>query len=84
MRFPCFCSFNLDGRKCYGEINRNYNEHKEEPEYELSDITEQAYNEKRGHTFSVSYSSFSLKGLIKLHDIHILKGRIVLFEEAII
>ena len=81
IKFPCFCSYNLDSGKCYGEINRNYNEHKEKPEYELSDITEQAYNEKAGHTFSVRYSSFSLKDLIKLHDIHILKGRIVLFEE---
>ena len=83
IKFPAYCSFNLDSGKCYGEINRNYNEHKEKPEYELSDITEQSYNEKAGHTFSVRYSSFSLKDLIKLHDIHILKGRIVLFEEAI-
>ncbi len=32
IKFPCFCSFIEDGKKYYGEINLNYNEHKEKPD----------------------------------------------------
>jgi len=81
IKFPAFCSFIEDGARKYGEINVTYNEHIMKDEYLLSDITEQSYKEKAGHTFSVRYSSFSLKDLIKCQDIHILKAKIILFEE---
>ena len=81
IQFPCFCSFGERWDRKYGEINVTYNEHIMKDEYLLSDITEQSYKEKAGHTFSVRYSSFSLKDLIKCQDIHILKAKIILFEE---
>ena len=81
IKFPAFCSFIEDGARKYGEINVTYNGHIMKDEYLLSDITEQSYKEKAGHTFSVRYSSFSLKDLIKCQDIHILKAKIILFEE---
>ena len=81
IKFPCFCSFVKDGEKRYGEINTNYNEHKEELEYELSDITQQVDGKMMGSSFSVRYSDFSLEDLIKCHDVHIKRGKIIIFDE---
>jgi len=81
IKFPCFCSFDYEGGKYYGEINTHYNECKGRLEYILSDITYQVNGVEIGDRYSVRYKSFSLENIIIHHNIHILKGKIILFEE---
>jgi len=82
IKFPAYCSWKAEDKIVYGEINTNYNEHKQELEYELSDITKQVDGDTMGSKYSVQYSGFSLKKLFENRDIHILKAKIVLFEES--
>jgi len=81
IKFPCYCSWKAEDMIFYGEINTNYNEHKQELEYELSDITKQVNRDMMGSRYSIRYSSFSLKKLFENRDIHILKAKLTLFEE---
>jgi len=72
IKFPCFCSYRQLNRKHYGEIKSLKVEGK--INYSLYDI------EKQWNEDWVDCNS-SLKNLIKNHDIHILKGKIIIFEE---
>jgi len=71
IKFPCFCSFRYFGEKMLGQINHSKNG---ELPYELVNITKQKDTNVYRH-------SGSLKELIENHDIHILRGKIILFEE---
>jgi len=72
IKFPCLCSYRQLNRKHYGEIKSLKVEGK--INYSLYDI------EKQWNEDWVDCNS-SLKNLIKNHDIHILKGKIIIFEE---
>jgi len=69
IKFPCFCSFVWCGVKIYGML------------YEMADEyilinTNSQYKYKL-----TSISNKDLKDLILTYNIHILKGKIILFEE---
>ena len=82
IKFPCYCSYiEQDGKKTYGELNKTYNEEKEEVTYLLSDITHQVgYKEDFRH--SIRYEDESLERLLKIRKIKIVKGKVILFEET--
>ena len=74
IKFPCFCSFKYRTETHYGIITRtqlNLNR----DHYTLHSIWKQ-------HSSYSSVKSYSeLKELIENYDIHILKGKIILFEK---
>jgi len=74
IKFPCFCSFEAAKNiRVIGMINRGYlNVYK----YILTDISQQ-YDDS--NLESALYSD--LKDLIKDFNIHILKGKVIIFEE---
>lgn len=93
IKFPCFCRFdankgiNGEPGKTYkvngiGIINKNYYEGKQH--YELSWADHQSEAEAKSKiipNLSVLCGTPSLKTLIEIYDIHILKAKIILFEE---
>ena len=72
IKFPAFCSFvdTKNKQKFYGMINY----YKDAKQYRLYWIEQTQYNFIDDCT--------SLGNLINSHDIHILKGKFILFEEA--
>ena len=80
IKFPCFCRFTYGEKRCYGEVNKAYDCGRDVDIYEISDISRQI-NGESGQMFSVIYTSDSLIELIEVHEVHILKGKIILFEE---
>jgi len=72
IKFPCFCSYvDSENKKKFGMLNRYAKW------YRLYNIEKQSKD---------NYDNFvddctSLRNLIKDYDIHILKGKIILFEE---
>jgi len=74
IKFPCFCSYKNNQTKFFGEINSSFRMGHGQ-DYILSYIGEQ------GDTSRIERNK-SLKNLIESHDIHILKGKFILFEEA--
>jgi hypothetical protein len=72
IKFPCFCEFAYEGKKHLGQINFTF--HKEFC-YQLADI------EKQCKGVNVYRQTNTLKELIEEHDIHIRKGKILIFEE---
>ena len=73
IKFPCFCSYKNNQIRFLGEINSSFRiGHGQE--YILS------YVEGQGDT-SIVEQNKSLKNLIEVHDIHILRGKIIIFEE---
>jgi len=73
IKFPCFCSYENNQTRFLGEINSSFRiGHGQE--YILS------YVEGQGDT-SIVEQNKSLKNLIEVHNIHILKGKIIIFEE---
>ena len=81
IKFPCFCSYKeQDGEQTYGELNKTYNEEKEITTYLLSDITCQVgYKDDFKH--SIQYEDDLLERLLRNRKVHILKGKIIIFEE---
>ena len=84
IKFPCFCSFDAnkgmfgDPSKSYkvhgiGKIDLNYTEGQRQ--YQLS------WADHQQKDLSVLCETPSLKRLIEIYDIHILKGKIIIFEE---
>ena len=75
IKFPCLCSYNED---CYGMITKTKaNECYDNEFYTLHTIDKQ-YN-----SFSSVRSYYNLKDLIEVWNIHIRKGKIIIFEEVI-
>jgi len=74
IKFPVPCSYVYCGEKFYGIIDCSYTFF-EGHRYTLSYIQEQ------GSTSVVIKAYSNLKELIEKYDIHILKGKIILFEE---
>lgn len=73
IKFPCFCSY---GGNRYGIITRTKaNEAFDNEFYTLHGI------EKQHGSFSSIRSYYNFQDLIRVWDIHILKGKIILFEE---
>ena len=73
IKFPCFCSY---GGSCYGLITRTKaNEAFDNAFYTLHGI------EKQHGSFSSVRSYYNFQDLIKAWDIHILKGKIIIYEE---
>jgi len=76
IKFPCFCSYQYFGKTRYAILSRGA-EVLESPTkypYSLIDINEQGY-------ISESFEEYDLKEMILNHDIHILKGKIIIWEE---
>ena len=73
IKFPCLCSYSDMRGEHYGMIITNYIE--EEDFYDLIDINKQDSHIK------CAFSYKSLKELIEEHDIHILNGKVIIFEE---
>lgn len=76
IKLPCFCTHKdkSEGYSGYGMLIKDLNG-SSNVEYVLVDIGKQ-----RGEITSVS-SNESLEKLIKKWDVHIIKGKIILFEE---
>ena len=71
IKFPCFCRWSDNG--WVGMLIKDYVNN--EPRYTIARIDRQ-------NKQSETYGSFeSLKEMIKDYDIHILKGKIIIFEE---
>ena len=75
IKFPCFCSYKsqrypMKGKRFAGMIFQNENY------YYLFDVHDQ-YQEK----VIAKHWYRELKYMIREHDIHILKGKIIIFEE---
>lgn len=71
IKFPCFCSFEWDyGKRLLGQINHC---RIGTVPYRLSNITEQK-------KYNICRQSGSLRELIESHNIHILKGKIIIYE----
>lgn len=68
IKFPVPCSYGKDKRKGLMSMNNGY--------YYVMDITEQKKVQR-----DVSEKCNNLKEFIEFNDIHILKGKIILFEE---
>lgn len=75
IKFPCFCSYQIGESKKLGQINTDF--FKGYTQYTLSIIDRQVGNSET--TSWVRYDS--LKLLIRDYNVHILKGKIILFEE---
>lgn len=72
IKFPCFCSYNGDQ---YGIITKTYIGEGKDPIHTLHSIQRQFYSLSSKKSYS------GLRKLIKAFDIHILKGKIIIFEE---
>ena len=73
IKFPCFCSY---GGSQYGMITRTKaNEAFDNVFYTLHGI------EKQHNSLSSVRSYYNFADLIRVWDIHILKGKIILYEE---
>ena len=82
IKFPCFCSFDNQGKKCYGKIDKGYICEVDKDVYQISDITKQVDGSfTTGQMYSVIYTADTLKDLIHYHNVHILKGKIIIWEE---
>jgi len=82
IKFPCFCSFDNQGKKCYGKIDKGYIREVDKDVYQISDITKQVDGSfTTGQMYSVIYTADTLKDLIHYHNVHILKGKIIIWEE---
>ena len=77
IKFPCFCSYEYMHKKYLGMLNKGWTNEKGYL-YELHNINKQADDEGINREFNDD----SLKELIENHNIHILKGKIIIFEEA--
>ena len=75
IKFPCFCSYMYGNKKSYGEINEIWDDIKYLNVYTITDITKQTQG------ISIKYQYKSLKDMILNRRIHILKGKIILYEE---
>ena len=73
IKFPVPCSYMYLGEKGYGMLNKSF---RGDGMYELHSLKQREI----GICNRVTYSG-SLKHLITVMDIHILKGKIILFEE---
>jgi len=74
IKFPALCSYDDYGYREYGVLNKTVRGTKDL--YELHRI-----EQKEFMTYSAVTHSFSLERLIKKKDIHILKGKVIIFEE---
>ena len=77
IKFPCLCSFLIFGKEVYGELD--YVGHSRDLIY-LKELVEQTrVNDERYYT---QFPICNLDKMIKTKDIHILKGKIIIFEEV--
>ena len=68
IKFPCYCSYlDSSNKRCYGELKRNMYD------IEIIQLKQDGTN--------LHFSNMTLKDLIEGLDIHILKGKLILFEE---
>jgi len=75
IKFPCLCSFECGSERALGQLNCGYDDEGDKDIYELHHIDKQYNNINRASW------RFKLKELIEDFDIHILKGKIIIFEE---
>ena len=77
IKFPCFCSFMNLGRKYYGMINKDFKDDIKTISYNLVEIGQQ------DNCVNAIWDYDSLKDLFgnREKDVHILKGKIILFED---
>lgn len=77
IKFPCFCSYveRVTKEKRYGKIDKNWDDIAYKEKYQISKITSQS------DEISVLYEDVSLKKLIRNLNIHILRGKIIIYEE---
>ena len=69
IKFPCFCSYIDEDRKRHiGMLNCYYNQYR-------------LYNTEKQSEDNFIDDCTSLGNLIRSYDIHILKGRLIIFEE---
>lgn len=75
IKFPCFCSY-MDGEaKKTGMLNRVF--FREEYFYVITDCSQQ-YVDSNGEQF---YHPSNLKTMFERYKIHILKGKIIIYED---
>ena len=77
IKFPCFCSFEsqIKDFKRYGELDKVRSN-----ELDYFRLRELKQVEKRS-VCGYEYYRLDLDEIIKFYDVHILKGKIILFEE---
>jgi len=74
MEYPCFCTFENNGKEYYGEINTVV-DYYGSTGFTLTDITEQTKG------VSTKYTYKFIEGMIKRFKIKIRPGKIIIFEE---
>jgi hypothetical protein len=74
IKFPCFCSYDSSGVRKYGLINKDFKEGFTAYSYKLVRICEQSTS------VNAVWDYDSLAELIRVKTIHILKGKIIIFE----
>ena len=76
IKFPCFCSYTpAKNAKSYGQLNKGF--FRGDYYYFITDESHQ-YDDANCEQF---YHSSNIERLFKDYNIHILKGKIILFEE---
>ena len=73
IKFPCFCSYELNDTKWWGKINKSW-------EMGLG-FTYYLFNINKQDKCNMVSKNASLRELIKYFGIHIRKGKIIIFEE---
>ena len=83
IKFPVPCSYihNTSGKKHLGMVSKGYNSKSDEDVYSIICIDKQVNGKDDGQLFSRIYTNDSLKNLIEYHNVHIKKGKIIIFEE---
>jgi len=88
IKFPCFCSYvhALTKKKHYAKIDKGWDDIAYKEKYIMSKISNEITNCIVATTepvseLSILYEDISLKKLIINLNIHILKGKIIIFEE---
>ena len=74
MEYPCFCTFENNGKEYYGEINTIV-DHYGSTGFTLTDITKQTKG------VSTKYTYKFIEGMIKRQKIKIKPAKLIIFEE---
>ena len=83
IKFPVPISYKEyeETSKHYGMLGNDYSRDKDMEIYYIMRIDSQANKKSSDYRYSLRYTNESLKDLVEIYDIHILKGKIIIYEE---
>ena len=83
IKFPVPCRYTEFGENefHYGILSNEISRENDKDLFSVIRIDGQANKKSKDYQWSLRYTNKSLKELIDIYDIHILKGKILIFEE---